>query len=260
VEEAVDTREAAAAHAADSERQARRDVAAACRLADAFGWSDLLASHISARVPGTDEFLVNPYGLLFEQVTASSLMRVDLEGKVLTPTAHVLNPGAFVIHSALYRARPEVGAVIHLHTRDGTAVATQRDGLLPVTQHALVVMHQLAYHEYEGVSTDTDECARIAAHMDGRKLLIMRNHGTLSAGRSVAEAFALMYRLERACRMQIAAQSGGARLQLTLVEIAAKTIEQGRQIFSADGFAPAGQLEWRALLRKLEAAGTDCFD
>lgn len=252
--------EAVAGRTASSEQQARRDVAAACRLADGFGWSDLLASHVSARIPGADEFVVNPYGLLFEQVTASSLIRVDLEGRVLTPTQHVLNPGAFVIHSALYRTRPEVGAVIHLHTRDGTAVSTQRDGLLPVTQHALVIMHQLAYHEYEGVSTDTAECARIAAHMAGRKLLILRNHGTLSAGRSVAEAFAMMYRLERACRMQIAAQSGGAPLRAIADEIARKSIEQGRQIFSDDGFAPAGQLEWRALMQKLEASRSDCFD
>ena len=255
----MDTR-GIAAEKSTAEQQTRRDVAAACRLADSFGWSDLLASHVSARVPGTDEFLVNPYGLLFEQVTASSLMRVDLEGRVLTKSEHVLNPGAFVIHSALYRARPEVGAVIHLHTRDGTAVSTQRDGLLPITQHALVVLHQIAYHEYEGVSTDTDECARIAAHMAGRKLLILRNHGTLSAGRSTAEAFAMMYRLERACRMQIAAQAGGAPLREIPDDVARKSIEQGRRIFSDDGFAPAGQLEWRALLRKLESAGSDCFD
>lgn len=242
-----------------AEQQARRDVAAACRLADQFGWSDLLASHISARIPGTDEFLVNPYGLLFEQVNASSLIRVDMDGRVLTPTEHVLNPGAFIIHSALYRVRPETGAVIHLHTRDGVAVSTQLDGLLPVTQHALVILHQVAYHDYEGVSTDTDECARIAANMANRKLLILRNHGTLSAGRSVAEAFALMYRLERACRTQIAAQSGGAALRPIPADVAERSIEQGRRIFSDDGFAPAGQLEWRALMRKLESAGTDCW-
>jgi ribulose-5-phosphate 4-epimerase/fuculose-1-phosphate aldolase len=242
------------------ERDARRDVAAACRLSHEFGWSDLLASHITARIPGTDEFLVNPYGVLFEQVTASSLIRVDLEGCVISPTEYVLNPGAFVIHSALYRSRPDVGAVIHLHTRDGVAVSTQQDGLLPVTQHALVIWHQVAYHDYEGVSTDTDECERIAGNLGDRKLLILRNHGTLSAGRSVAEAFAMMYRLERACRTQIAAQSGGASLRTIPPEIAEKSIEQGRQIFSDRGFAPAGELEWRALLRKLEAAGTDCWD
>ena len=242
------------------EQQARRDVAAACRLADQFGWSDLLASHITARIPGTNEFLVNPYGMLFEQITASSLIRVDMEGRVLTPTEHVLNPGAFIIHSALYRERPQVGAVIHLHTRDGVAVSTQQDGLLPVTQHALVIWHQVAYHDYEGVSTDTDECARIAANMGDKKLLILRNHGTLSAGRSVAEAFAMMYRLERACRTQIAAQSGGTPLRAIPPEVAQKSIEQGRQIFSDEGFAPAGQLEWRALMRKLVAAGTDCWD
>lgn len=253
-------RNAAADPPREGEREVRRDVAAACRLADRFGWSDLLASHISARIPNTDEFLVNPYGLLFDQVTASSLIRVDMEGRVLTPTEHVLNPGAFVIHSALYRAKPWVGAVVHLHTRDGVAVSTQRDGLLPVTQHALVIWHQLAYHEYEGVSTDTDECARISAAMGERKLLILRNHGTLSAGRSVGEAFAMMYRLERACRTQIAAQSGGAPLRPIPDEVARRSIEQGRQIFSAAGFAPSGELEWRALMRKVADTDPDYLD
>jgi ribulose-5-phosphate 4-epimerase/fuculose-1-phosphate aldolase len=149
--------------------------------------------------------------------------------------------------------------VIHLHTRDGVAVSAQQDGLLPVTQHALVIWHQVAYHEYEGFSTDTDECARIARNLAGRKLLILRNHGTLSAGRTVAEAFAMMYRLERACRTQIAAQSGGAPLRPIPEAVVRKSIEQGRQIFSEQGFAPSGELEWRALMRKLEAAGTDCW-
>ena len=243
----------------NQETAARRDVAAACHLAHDFGWSDLLASHISARIPGTDEFLVNPYGLLFEQVTASSLIRVDFEGRVLTPTEHVLNPGAFVIHSALYRHRPDVGSVIHLHTRDGVAVSTQHEGLLPVTQHSLVIWHQVAYHDFEGVATDTGECARIAANLGPRKLLILRNHGTLSAGRSVGEAFAMMYRLERACRTQIAAQAGGTPLRAIPSDVVEKSIEQGRQIFSDAGFAPGGELEWRALVRKLEAAGTDCW-
>jgi ribulose-5-phosphate 4-epimerase/fuculose-1-phosphate aldolase len=246
--------------AGDGERQARLDVAAACRLADRFGWSDLLASHISARVPGRDEFLVNPYGLLFEQVTATSLIRVDMQGNVLDPTEHVLNPGAFVVHSALYRDKPWVGAVVHLHTRDGVAVSTQQDGLLPVTQHALVIWHQLAYHEYEGVATDIGECARISAAMGERKLLILRNHGTLSAGVSVAEAFAMMYRLERACRTQIAAQSGGVPLRPIAAEVAQRSVEQGRQIFSKAGFAPSGELEWRALMRKVAISDPDYRD
>jgi len=237
-----------------TEQQARIDVAAACRLVEQFGWSDLLASHVSARISGrTGEFLVNPYGLLFDQVTASSLIRFDLDGKVLAPTEHVLNPGAHIIHTAIYRARPDVNAVIHVHTRDGVAVSTQRDGLLPVTQHALVILHQVAYHEYEGVSTDVDECARIADHLGGKRLLILRNHGTLAAGRSVGEAFALLYRLERACRMQIVAQAGGTPLRAIPDDVAQRSIEQGRAIFSDTGFAPAGRLEWRALLNRLDA-------
>lgn len=246
--------------AIEPEAQARRDVAAACRLADAFGWSDLLASHISARVPGTDEFVVNPYGLLFEQVTASSLIRVDMDGKVRAPTDQVLNPAAFIIHSALYRTRANVGAVMHLHTREGVGVSTQRDGLLPVTQHALVIWHQIAYHDYEGVSTDLDECARIAANMGDRKLLILRNHGTLSAGRSVGEALAMMHRLERACRTQIAAQSGGGALYPIAPEVIEKSIEQGRQIFADNGLAPGGQLEWQALLKKLDTEGSNYWE
>lgn len=244
----------------EGEQQARRDVAAACRLVEQFGWSDLLASHVSARIPGSDDFLVNPYGLLFEQVTASSLQRVDPQGRLSAPSPHVLNPGAFIIHSAIYRARPDVQAVIHLHTRDGVAVATQRDGLLPCTQHALVIWHQIAYHEYEGVSTEAAECARIAANLGARKLLILRNHGTLAAGRSVGEAFALVYRLERACRTQIAAQSGGTPLRPIPEDVAQRSIEQGRAIFSDRGFAPGGELEWRALRAKLDAAGSDYAD
>lgn len=237
------------------EREARLDLAAACRLCDLFGWSDLLASHLSARVPGSaDEFLINPYGLLFEQVTASSLIKVNLDGEVVEPTEHVLNPGGFIIHSALYRVRDDVRSVFHLHTREGVAVSTQRQGLLPVTQHALVIWHQVRYHDYEGVATDSDECARIAADLGDAKILLLRNHGTLSAGGSVAEAFALMHRLERACRTQIAAQSGGAELNPIDRATVERSVEQGRQIFSSAGFAPAGKREWHALLTKLNAA------
>lgn len=257
----IRVREQGTGGASGAEQQARQDVAAACRLVDLFGWSDLLASHVSARIPGrADEFLVNPYGLLFDQVSASSLIHFDGDGRVLTPTDHILNPGAHIIHTAIYRARPDVHSVIHLHTRDGVAVSTQHDGLLPATQHALVILHQVAYHEYEGVSTDAGECARIAADLGEKRLLILRNHGTLSAGRSVAEAFALIYRLERACRTQIAAQSGGTRLRAIADDVAERSIEQGRAIFSDTGFAPAGRLEWRALLNRLDASGRDYRD
>lgn len=243
--------------AGQDELAARQDIAAACRLVDLYGWSDLLANHISARINGTEStFLVNPYGLLFEQVTASSLVKIDGQGRLIGTTPYVLNPAAFIIHGAIYESRPDVQAIIHLHTRDGVAVSTQRDGLLPVTQHALAVLHQVAYHEYEGISTDPAECERIAANLGQRKLLIMRNHGTLSAGRSIGEAFALMHRLERACRMQIAAQSGGVPLRQISSEVAQRSIEQGRAIFSESGFAPAGILEWAALRRKLDAADT----
>jgi ribulose-5-phosphate 4-epimerase/fuculose-1-phosphate aldolase len=237
----------------DAEWATRCDLAALYRLAALHGWGDLLATHISARVPGErNHFLINPYGMLFEEITASSLVKVDEDGRVLSETEYIVNPAGFVIHSCIHMARPEIECVMHLHTRDGTGVATQKCGLLPVTQHALVIYEQVTYHDFEGPALDPDEQSRLVADLGDKRIMILRNHGTLTAGRSVAEAFVTMYRLEKACEMQIAAQAGGARLRALPPAVVQGTIETGKRIYSKGGLSPEGEREWKALLRKLD--------
>lgn len=249
---------AAARGMTEAERSARRELAAAYRLAAMQGWSDMLATHISARAPGTDHaFLLNPYGMLFEEITASSLVKVDLAGNILSDTDYIINPAGFVIHSCIHAARPEIGCVMHLHTRDGTAVATQEAGLLPATQHALVIYDDVTYHDFEGPALDPDEQKRLVADLGDKRIMLLRNHGTLTAGRTVAEAFVLMYRIERACRMQIAAQSGGQPLKGLPRAVIDKSIAAGKAIFSKGGFSPEGEKEFAALVRKLEREQPD---
>jgi ribulose-5-phosphate 4-epimerase/fuculose-1-phosphate aldolase len=241
-----------------AEWDTRCDLAALDRLAALHGWGDLLATHISARVPDEREhFLINPYGMLFEEITASSLVKVDEDGRVLSDTDYIINPAGFVIHSCIHVARPDIDCVMHLHTRDGNAVATQKCGLLPITQHALVIYDQVSYHDFEGPALDPDEQQRLVADLGDKRIMILRNHGTLTAGRTVGEAFVLMYRIERACRMQIAAQSGGEELNPLPQSVIDKSIECGRTIFSKSGFAGEGQREWAAMLRKLQREGSD---
>jgi ribulose-5-phosphate 4-epimerase/fuculose-1-phosphate aldolase len=242
----------------DAEWRARCDLAALYRVAAMQGWGDLLATHISARVPDQrDHFLINPYGLLFEEITASNLVKVDEHGNICSETEHIINPAGFVIHSCIHVARQDVDCVMHLHTRDGNAVATQKCGLLPATQHALVIYSQIAYHDFEGPALDPDEQQRLVADLGERNIMILRNHGTLTAGRTVGEAFVLMYRIERACRMQIAAMSGGEELNPLSQDVIDKSIACGREIFSGAGFGGEGQREWAAMLRKLARDGSD---
>jgi ribulose-5-phosphate 4-epimerase/fuculose-1-phosphate aldolase len=246
------------AHCSQMEWKVRCELAAAYRLAAIYGWTDLLSTHISARIPGTDdEFLINPYGLMFDEITASSLIKVDQNGRALSESPYVINPAGFVIHSCIHVARPDTACVMHAHTRDGVAVATQTDGLLPVTQHALVIWDLIAYHDFEGPALDPDEQKRLVADLGDRQILILRNHGTLTVGSTIGEAFVHMYRIERACKMQIAAQSSGAPLRPLSQEVVDRSIEAGRSIFSTQGFAPSGQKEWTALLRKLQREGAD---
>ncbi|MBI5720866.1 MAG: class II aldolase/adducin family protein [Burkholderiales bacterium] len=237
----------------DAEWAVRCDLAAAYRLVALFGWTYLIGNHLSARVPGTDdEFLLNPYGMMFEEITASSLVKVDQHGKLLSDTEYIVNPAGFVIHGCIHAARPDLDCVIHLHTRDGGAVATQDEGLLPITQNALLIYDQVTYHDYEGVALDMEERARLLADLGDKRIMILRNHGTLTAGRTVAEAFVTMYRLEKACEMQIAAQSGGGKLRALPPAVVQGTIETGKRIYSKGGLSPEGAREWKALLRKLE--------
>jgi len=231
----------------------RVDLAAAFRLVHHFGWSDLLATHLSARVPGPEDlFLINPFGLLFEEITASSLVKVDMDGNIRSPTEYEINPAGFTIHSAVHMARPEVACVIHTHTAAGTGVASQRHGLLPITQHALAVIAQTGYHDYQGIATDLAERESIARDLGDNNVLILRNHGLLTVGRTVGEAFMWMYRTERACRMQLAFQQAGAELYPIPEEVQRITIERNRFNNSEKGYRPIGKREWPALLRMLD--------
>ena len=238
---------------APEEWEVRVDLAAAFRLVALYGWSDFLATHLSARVPGPqDQFLINPFGLLFEEITASCLVKVDLDGTIIGNRDRGINPAGFTIHSAVHAGRPEMRCVMHSHTPAGVGVATQEDGLLPLTQHALAVLAHTGYHDYEGLAMNLDERARIVRDLGDNNVLILRNHGLLTVGRSVGEAFMWMARAERACRMQLAAQQSGARLRPIPAEIQAQTIAQNRHNNSAQGYRPIGRKEWPALRRQLD--------
>lgn len=237
----------------DAEWETRIDLAAAFRLVDLFGWSDLLSTHLSARVPGAeDQFLINPFGLLFEEMTASDLVKVDGDGNILSETEYDINPAGFTVHSAVHMARDDALWAIHTHTPAGCAVATQKDGLLPLTQHALAVLDQTSYHDYEGIATNLDERERLARDLGQNNILILRNHGLLTVGRTVGEVFMWMYRAERACRMQIAFQQAGAPPTEIPGEVQLATYETNRFNNSKEGYRTIGEIEWPALRRKLD--------
>ena len=227
----------------------RVDLAATYRLVAHYGWDDMVFTHISARVPGPEHhFLINPYGLLFEEITASSLLKVDMDGKIVLDSPYKANAAGFTIHSALHMAREDAHAVIHLHTDDGVAVASQEHGLLPLSQHGMMVLGDLAYHDYEGIALDLDERERLIKDMGNKHFMILRNHGTLTVGKTCADAFLRMYYLERACTMQVRALAGGTKPNRAHQGVEDKTSNQGRMAF--DGFV--GDLSWPALLRLLD--------
>lgn len=232
----------------EEEWAVRVDLAALYRLVALYGWDDMIYTHISARAPGGEEhFLINPYGLLFEEITASSLVKVDLDGNIVQETDHFINPAGFTIHSAVHAARPDVGCVIHLHTDDGVAVASQPHGLLMLSQHAMTLEGRVAYHDYEGIAVDLDERERLVRDLGDQPVMILRNHGTLSVGASCADAFMAIYFLERACTIQIRTLAGG-RWVKPAKGVPAKVADQSTPLFSG----PAGDLAWPALLRKLD--------
>lgn len=233
------------------EWRVRVDLAAAYRLAAIYGWTDLNNTHFSARIPGTDTFLLNPFGMLFDEITASSLVTVDHEGNVLGHSGYSTNPAGFVIHGALHMAVPQANCIIHTHSRYGTAVAMQKQGLLPASQKALTVMGWVAYHDFEGAALDTNERPRIVNDLGERKILVLRNHGLLCTGKTVGEAFVWTYRIETACRQQIDAMSGGSELMVLSQATQQRTIDQGLKMYGPGGFIEVG-LEWPALLRQLE--------
>src|SRR5712671_2040133 len=232
----------------DEEWQTRVDLAAAYRLVALYGWDDLIFTHISARVPDSEHhFLLNPYGMMFEEVTASSLVKVDLAGNKVSESPYFVNPAGFTIHSAVHAARADALCVMHLHTDYGIAVSAQKDGLLPLSQQAMLVLSSLAYHDYEGVALNDDEKPRLVADLGNETSMILRNHGLLTVGRTAAEAFLAMFLLERACKIQILAQAGGELVSipgpvLRLVESQVKAVTVGQ----------GAALTWPGLLRKLD--------
>ena len=195
------------------EWQLRCDLAACYRIAALMGWDDLIFTHFSMRLPGDGrEFLINPFGVVFEDITASKLVKIDINGKPLHPTPYPVNPAGFVLHSTIHEARDDAQCIIHLHTPEGVAVSCQKDGLLPISQSALSVYSEVAYHDYSGIVFDEDERERLLPSLGDKNCLILRNHGLLTCGGSVGEAFLRMYFLQRACESQIMAQAGGGEL------------------------------------------------
>ena len=229
------------------ERQLRVDLAACYRLVALYGWTDLVFTHISARIPGPEHhFLINPYGLLFDEITASSLIKVDQHCNKLNESPYSVNPAGFIIHSCIHAARHDIDCVLHTHTRAGVAVSAQKEGLLPISQQSTFVLSSLAYHDYEGVAVRADEQPRLQADLGSATFFMLRNHGLLTVGKTVADAFLAMYAFETACQIQVAAQSGGTEL----VRIDPRIIEGVGHALKKQGLE--GSLIWPALLRKLD--------
>ena len=236
----------------ETEYATRIDLAAAFRLVDLYGWSDMLATHLSARIPGPNEhFLINPVGMMFEEMTASCLVKVDIDGNILSESEFGINPAGYTIHSAVHMGRKDAGCVMHTHTAAGLGVATQKSGLLPLTQMALAVIAQTGYHDYEGPAFDLGERDRLIKDLASNNVLILRNHGLLTVGKTVAEAFVWLFRAERACRFQLSFQQAGVSPQEIPKEVQDVSIERSKKAISASGHRPIGEFEWPALIRKL---------
>ncbi|HJZ88422.1 MAG TPA: class II aldolase/adducin family protein [Polyangia bacterium] len=227
----------------------RVDLAAAYRLVAHFGWDDLVFTHISARVPGPEHhFLINPYGMLFDEIRASSLVKVDLEGQIVMPTPYFINPAGFVIHSAVHAAREDARCVLHLHTLNGVAVSAQKNGLLPISQQSLFVLASLGYHDYEGLALLDAEKPRLVRDLGSNVFLMLRNHGLLTVGGTVADAFLGMYMFETACTIQVRAQAGAGEL----VPIGKPILDGIRAQVTEVTKGQHGGLVWPGLLRKLD--------
>lgn len=230
----------------------RQDLAACYNLVAYYGWDDLIFTHISARVPGPEHhFLINPYGLMFDEITASSLVKVDLNGEKVIDTEHEINPAGFTIHSAIHEAREDAQVVLHLHTNAGVAVSAQKDGLQAISQQSLFPLTSLSYHEYEGVALREDEKARLQKDLGDTFFMILRNHGLLTCAETVADAFLNMYILQRACEIQLLAQSGGGALTPVPSGIVEGMQAAAKQVTHNAG----GALAWPGLLRKLDRIG-----
>ena len=230
------------------EWQTRVDLAATYRLVALYGWDDLIYTHISARIPGPEHhFLINPYGLLFEEITASSLVKIDLLGNKVDESPYPVNPAGFTIHSAVHAVRHDAQCVLHTHTLNGVAVSAQREGVLPISQQSIFVLGSLGYHDYEGVALRDDEKPRLVRDLGSNNYLMLRNHGLLTVGKSIPDAFLAMYMFETTCQIQLAAQAGGPLTQVH-PEIVQGVAESMKVQTSNQG----GAFVWPALLRKLE--------
>ena len=242
-------------HVSAEEWRTRVDLAAAYRLVALFRWDDLVFTHISARVPGRDgEFLINPYGLMFDEITASSLIRIDAQGRKLDESPYDVNPAGFTIHSAIHAHRHDAQCVLHVHALNGIAVLAQKGGVLPLSQQSIFVLSSLSYHGYEGVALNDDEKPRLVADLGpDNQFLMLRNHGLLTLGRTVADAFVAMYLFETVCTIQVRAQAGGGELIPVDARIIAGAKQQAKAVTRGTG---AGALAWPGLLRRLDRIDT----
>lgn len=245
-----------ASTATSDERELRVQLAAAYRLIDLMGWSELIWTHSTVRVPGAEHhFLINPYGLRFDEVCASNLVKVDLHGQIVGDQTQEINPAGFVIHSAIHMSRPDVRCIIHTHTVAGMAVAALETGLLPISMYALGYFERVAYHDFEGPSLDLAERTRLAGNLGDKNVLILRNHGLLTCGETVAQAFVRMYRLQRACEVQLAAQATGSKLVVPPRNICEISAERSDDFLAAEGnkgYSRNPNPEFDALMRLLD--------
>lgn len=231
----------------EEEWKLRVELAACYRLVALFGWTDLVFTHISARIPGPEHhFLINPYGLMFDEITASNLIKVDQQCRKLSDSPHPVNPAGFTIHSCIHDARHDVGCVLHTHTKAGVAVSAQKDGILPISQQSTFVLSSLAYHDYEGVAVREDEKPRLQRDLGDATFFMLRNHGLLTVGNTIADAFLAMYAFETTCQIQLATQSGGNEL-IHIEPTVVSSITEALKVQGLDG-----EFIWPALMRKLD--------
>jgi ribulose-5-phosphate 4-epimerase/fuculose-1-phosphate aldolase len=240
-----------------SEAHLRRDLAAAYRLAAHFGWDDLVGNHFSARVPGKETFLLNPYGLTFDEVTASSLVEVDLEGNIVSASNYGINPAGFVIHSAIHQGRADAVCVMHLHSQNSVAISSTEAGLLPLNQTAITVCADLTYHDYEGIAVNLEERGRLQSNLGAKHTMLLRNHGSLTVGASVASAFYRMYMLEWSCEVQVRTAALGGALRRPPQEV----VDANLGLISGEFMEKHSVgVAWPALLRKADKLFPDYAD
>lgn len=244
-------RNSSASRYSEAEWQTRLDVAAAYRLVHHYGMAELIYNHITARIPGSDhEYLINPYGHMYDEITASSLVKIDLDGNILEDTPYEINPAGYVIHSAVHAARPDIQCVIHTHSHAGTVVSALPEGLVPIAQGGFMFYNRVAYHDYEGFALEEEEKRHLIADLGDKNVLILRNHGLLTLGGSVAEAFRRMVYLDQACKLQVSMLAAGRQPSLPPVEVMEHTAQQWNA--GAAGIGTKESREWPALLRMLD--------